>query len=111
MIKKLNYVSKINKNQKEMKPLFQQLMKNIKISFDEKESDIKYEEYYFSGLQIPKDIKFSDINYNSFKMSWKIDDIKIKNIDNKQIKYKVEIKKKMIINLYLHMKEMITIAQ
>ena len=93
MIKKLNYVSKINKNQKEMKSLFQQLMKNIKISFDEKESDIKYEEYYFSGLQIPKDIKFSDINYNSFKMSWKIDDIKIKNIDNKQIKYKIEIKK------------------
>ena len=93
MTKKLNYITKINQNQKEMRTLSQQLMKNIKISFDEKESKIKYEEYCFSGLQIPKDIKFTDINLNNFKISWKIDDIKINNIDNNQIKYKVEIKK------------------
>ena len=43
MIKKLNYISKINKNQKEMKSLFQQMMKNIKISFDEKDSNIIFE--------------------------------------------------------------------
>ena len=76
-----------------MKSLFQQLMKNMKISFDEKESNIKYEEYFFNGLQMPKDIKFIDKTYNNFKISWKIDDIKINNIDNNQIKYKVEIKK------------------
>ena len=76
-----------------MKSLFQQLMKNMKISFDEKESNIKYEEYFFNGLQMPKDIKFIDKTYNNFKISWKIDDIKINNIDNKQIKFKVEIKK------------------
>jgi hypothetical protein len=67
-------------------------MKNIKIIFNEKENNIIYDEYYFNGISIPKDITFSDIEKNSFKISWKIDDIKI-NIDNKDIKYKVEIRK------------------
>ena len=44
MIKILSYVSKINKYQKEMRKLFQELMKNLKISFIEKERTIKYEE-------------------------------------------------------------------
>ena len=43
MIKKLNYVSNINKNLKEMKLYFQEPMKNIKIIFNEKESNIIYE--------------------------------------------------------------------
>ena len=42
MIKILSYVSKINKNQKEIKTVFQELMKNLKISFIEEESLIKY---------------------------------------------------------------------
>jgi len=90
MIKQLNYISNINKNQKEMKLLYQQPMKNIKILFNEKESNIKYEEYYFNGLSIPKDIEFSDIVFDRFKISWKIDDIKMLNIE---IKYKIEIRK------------------
>ena len=93
MIKILNYVSNINKNLKEMKLYFQEPMKNIKIIFNEKESNIIYNEYYFNGISmpVPKDITFSDIEKNSFKISWKIDDMKI--IDNKEIKYKVEIRK------------------
>jgi len=67
MIKKLNYVSNINKNLKEMKLYFQEPMKNIKIIFNEKESNIIYNEYYFNGISIPKDITFSDIELNSFK--------------------------------------------
>ena len=93
MIKQLNYVSNINKNKKEIKLLFQQPMKNLKISYNENKSNITYEEYYFNGISIPKDIQFSDITKNSFKISWKIDDIKILNIDNKEIKYKIEIRK------------------
>ena len=76
-----------------MKLLIQEPMKNLKIYFNENESNIKYEEYYFNGISIPKDIEFNDIGINSFKVSWKIDDIKILNIDNKEIKYKVEIRK------------------
>ena len=40
MIKILSYVSKINKNQKEMKKLNQELMKNIKITYNEEENNI-----------------------------------------------------------------------
>ena len=76
-------------------------MKNLKILFNKNENNIKYEEYYFSGISLPKpkDIEFSDIETNSFKISWKIEDIKllnietIENIENKEIKYRIEIRK------------------
>ena len=41
-IKTLSYISQINKNNKEMRKLFEQLMENVKISFIEEESTIKY---------------------------------------------------------------------
>ena len=93
IIKNLSYVSRISKNQKEMRAVFQQLMKNLKISFVENENTIKYEEYYFNGIPIPKDIEFKDIETNSFKVLWKIDDFNILNVDKKEIKYILEIKK------------------
>jgi len=92
-IKLLTYISKINKSEKEMKNLFQELMRNIKISFEKEKKIINYEEYYFNGIPSPKDIQFKDIDLNSVNISWKIDNIKINNIDNKEIKYKVEMKK------------------
>ena len=73
LIKTLSYVSKINKNQKQMKKLFHQLMKNLKISFIEDESTIKYEDYYFNGIPIPKDIEFQEVGAKSFKVLWNID--------------------------------------
>jgi DNA repair exonuclease SbcCD ATPase subunit len=93
MIKTLFFISKINKNKREMGSLFQQLMKNIKISFNVEESKIKYEDYYFNGIPIPKDIEFKDVGINSFKVLWKIDDINILNVDKKEIKYRIEIRK------------------
>ena len=48
-IKNLNYVSKINKNLKEMNKLTKILMKNFKINFTEE--NIKYEEYFFNGYK------------------------------------------------------------
>ena len=87
IIRNLSYASKISKTQKEMKLLFQELIKNIKISFNKEKNDIQFEEYYFNGLQIPNKIEFKDITTNSFKIFWKIE-----NIDNSQIKFKVEIK-------------------
>ena len=89
MIKELNYISNINKNKKEMKLLYQRPLKNLKISYNKKDNNIKYEEYSFRGISIPKDIEFSDIGINSFKISWKIEDIA--NIKNKEIKYRIEI--------------------
>ena len=43
MIKKLNYISKISKNQKQMEMLFQQQIKNLRIVYTEGERKIKYE--------------------------------------------------------------------
>ena len=63
LLKNLTYVSKINKNQKEMKKFSQMLVKNLKLEFiDDK---INYEEYYFNGLSIPKEIRISNIKSNS----------------------------------------------
>jgi len=93
MIKTLSYITKINKNHKEMNNLFKNLMKNLKVSFNEKESNIKYEEYYFNGIPTPKEIEFKETGTKNFKIFWKIDDINTLNIDKKQIKYRVEIRK------------------
>ena len=93
MLKILTYISKINKNEKEMKKLNNTCMRNIKINFEEKENKIKYEEYFFNGIPSPKDIEFKDIDINSLKVNWKIDDINILNIDKNKIKFKIEIRK------------------
>ena len=91
MIKILSYVSKINQNQKEIKNLLKQLIKNLNISFNEKETQIKYDEYFFNGIQIPKDIKFDDIGAEDFQIFWKIDNINVKHYDKNNIKFIVEL--------------------
>ena len=93
MIKTLSYVSQINKNQKKMKILFRELMKNLNISFVEEENTIKYEDYYFNGIPIPENIEFKDVGTNSFNILWKLNDKNILNIDKKEIKYRIEIRK------------------
>ena len=70
MIKILTYISKINKNDKEIKKLNDTLMRNIKISFEEEvENKIKYEEYFFNGIPSPEDIEFKHIDSNSLKVT------------------------------------------
>ena len=93
MILTLSYVSNINKSQRKMRELLQGPMKNLKISYIEDESKVKYEEYYFNGIPSPKNIEFKEIAATSFKVFWKVDDIDLLNIDKKEIKYKVEIRK------------------
>ena len=68
-------------------------MKKLKISFIEKESTIKYEEYFFNWIPIPTKIEFNNISTNSFQISWNIEDINLLNIDKKEIKFRIEIKK------------------
>ena len=95
MIKNLSYITKINKTQNEMKYLFQQLMRNIKINFNkENDEKLKFEDYYFNGICKPKDVEIKDITDCSINLCWKTDDLNILNLDKKQIKYIVEIKKK-----------------
>ena len=88
----LSYVSKINKNKKEMMSLFKELMRNLKISFSEEETNINYNEYFFNGLPAPKNIEFKEIGTNNCKLFWEIDNINL-NLDKQKIKFKVELRK------------------
>ena len=92
MIKILSYITKINYNKSEMKLLLHKLIKNLKISFEEKENNIKYENFYFNGLPIPKNINFKDISTNSFKIFWNIEETDLINEVKSKIKYKIEVR-------------------
>ena len=93
MIKVLSYISKLNKVKKEMEMIFKKLIKNLKISFNEEKKCIQYEDYYFNGIQTPKDIEIKEVKSDNFKVCWKIDDINIVDLDNSKIKFRVEIRK------------------
>ena len=93
LIATLSYVSKISKSEKKMKKIFAQLMKSTFFKYEDEKGDIKYEEYYFNGIYIPMDIKYSEVALSSLNISWKIDNIKIKNIDMDKVKYNLEIRK------------------
>ena len=94
MIKILTYLSKMNKNNINMNLLFQEMTTSLKFSFQEKESNIQFEEYYFNGAPIPYNIEYKDntfIDYNNLDISWEIENIK--NIDKNAMKFKIELKK------------------
>ena len=94
MIKILSYISKINKNKKGFNSLFQELMYNIKPSFNEKENEVIFDEYYFNGSPIPNNIECKDntfIGFSNIEISWKINDIK--NLDKNKFKFRLELKK------------------
>ena len=85
MIKELTYITKMNKNKNEYNYIFNELISNLKISFEEEQRKVKYEKYYFNGIPIPKEIKFNDISIDSFKMDWKLDNLV--KFDKNKIKY------------------------
>ena len=93
MIKIMSYITKINKSKKEMNNIFQELMRNIKISYNEEKSIIKYEDYYFNGIPKPNNIEFKDITFYNLNINWKIDNLNINNFEYKNIKYEVEMRK------------------
>ena len=93
MIKIMSYITKINKIEKDMNNIFQELMRNIKISFNEEENIIKYEDYYFNGIPKPHNIEFKDISSDNLNINWKIDNLNINNFEYKNIKYEVEMRK------------------
>ena len=66
-----------------------QLIQNLKISFEKKQKNVTYEKYFFN-IPIPKEIKFNDISSDSFKLEWKLD--KLDKLDKNKIKYKVALR-------------------
>ena len=68
MIQVLSYVSKINKNKREMKDLLQKKIINLKMEYIKEENNIKYTQYYFNGLQYKlKNIEIYDIMFDKSK--------------------------------------------
>ena len=82
VIKTLCYISKINNVNNEAITLIKKPIKNL---------DISFHDYFFNGIPIPKNIKTEEIN-NKVKISWDLDDLRIKDFDNKNIKYSLKIK-------------------
>ena len=93
MIKELSYISRIYTNKEKMRIIFQELMKNMKIYFIEDESKIKYEEYFFSGVPNPTKIEIKEISSISFRITWNLDKISILNINKKEVKFIIELRK------------------
>ena len=91
VLKNIAYVSKLKKCQKEMKILLSDKIKSLKFKYQEDKCNIKYEYYFFKGIQIPINIEIKDIFSTSFKVFWEIDN-NVKN-NNKMLQYKVEIRK------------------
>ena len=92
MIKVLSYVAKINSNKIESNSLLVTLMKNLDMSFQEELTNINYEEYFFNGIQRPKNIQIKDIKIHTANIIWDIDDININKIDKSKLKYIIEIR-------------------
>ena len=67
-------------------------MKNLSLTFQEEETSVKYEEYFFNGMPIPKDIQINDIDISSAKLVWNIDN-NITNLNEEKMNYRVEIRK------------------
>ena len=80
MNKILSYSSKINKTNKQLKSLFQELIKSLKFSYDEENGNIKFEEYYINGIPTPKNVVFKDVSFSSLNIYWEIDNINIINL-------------------------------
>ena len=64
-------------------------MKSLKFEYEENENGVKYEEYYFNSIPIPKNIESKDISYSNINISWEIDNINYQD----KLKYKVEMRK------------------
>ena len=57
-LKKLYYISEINRKEEKMKNFLKTPIKNLDIYYNKEVDIISYEDYYFSGFPIPKDINY-----------------------------------------------------
>ena len=82
----------MNKNDKAMTKLSWQIMNSINFYYREKESNIKYEEYAFNGINV-NNIEINNITYNSLNISWNIDNYEIiKQNYNNNLEFIIEMK-------------------
>ena len=79
-----------------MKNKLKNPIKSVDISYNTESNNISYNEYFFSGIPIPKDIKYEIIG-NKLRLSWNINKYKIINFINT---FYIHIKVNNIENIY-----------
>lgn len=89
-IKTLYYISEINKNKEKAKEFINKKIRNYDISF-ESDKYVFYNDYYFNGIPIPKNIK-AEKREGKLYIFWDLDNSNIKNIKTDSIKYSLIIK-------------------
>ena len=70
LITNLSYISKQNKNKKEIKNILEKKIKSLTFYYSENENNIKYNEYFLNANFIPKNIEIKIINYFTINVSW-----------------------------------------
>ena len=65
-------------------------MKNMNIKFEEENTKIKFEDYYFNGIPSPNNIEIKKINTRGFEVNWKFE-YNYSNLDKNKIVYMFEI--------------------
>jgi len=95
--KTLSFVSKVNKSKKNIDNFLAKFMRNITLNFSPEKNDIIFEEYFFNGIALPKNIEIKNITSSSASISWTIDEfekIHFFKINNKNyIQYLIELRK------------------
>ena len=98
IFKKLAYISNISNIIKKKEQYFKMLMKSMNINFDSEKMEINFEEYYFNGIPLPLNIEFKEVNANSIKVVWELNNINLLDFDKNELETKIEIKKENEIN-------------
>ena len=90
-IKKLCYISTINKINTNALNIIKKPFENIEISLINENyyNNLNYKNYYVNGIPIPKDIKVEQTDNNKLSISWSIDNL---YLDDKKYKYLIILK-------------------
>ena len=70
--------------------LFLKKIRNIIIFYNSNLNSLDFKTYFFNGIPVPKNIKTEEKG-NKLFISWEIDDFRIKDFDNKEIRYIINI--------------------
>ena len=81
IFKTLSFVSKVNKSKKNIDNFLAKFMRNITLNFSPEKNDIIFEEYFFNGITLPKNIEIKNITSSSASISWTIDEFEKITLD------------------------------
>ena len=98
-IKTLSFISELHKNCEKAKNIFAKQIKNIDIHLGLISDTIYYEDYYFNGIPIPKNIKVEKKD-NQVYIYWDIGNYRIKDYDINKINYSIKLEGKDNYTIY-----------